>query len=97
MHIFFKIFRACFSKLLFILLFPVIYLTDRKRNLLFMETVNSGSYRVGGRSLHLEYLAPLLIWRTVQGVLRPQKFEVYFHVAGPQHEATQMDGVPRGL
>ena len=52
---------------------------------------------VGGRSLLLEDLVPLLIWRGVQGVLRPQKFEVYFHVVGPQHEATQMDGVPRGL
>ena len=26
---------------------------------------------VGGRSLHLEDLAPLLIWRGVRGVLRP--------------------------
>ena len=26
---------------------------------------------VGGRSLHLEDLAPLFIWRGVQGVLRP--------------------------
>ena len=30
-------------------------------------------------------------------MLRPQKFEVYFHAAGPQYEATQMDRVPRGL
>ena len=52
---------------------------------------------VGGRSLRLEDLVPLLIWRGVRGVLRPQKFEVYLHPAGPQYEATQMDGVPRGL
>ena len=26
-----------------------------------------------------------------------QKSEVYFHPAGPQYEATQMDGVPKGL
>ena len=52
---------------------------------------------VGSRSLLLEDLAPLLIWRGVRGVLRPQKFEVYFYAAGPQYEATQMDGVPRGL
>ena len=45
----------------------------------------------------LKILAPLLIWRGVRGVLIPQKSEVYFHIAGPQHEATQMDGVPRGL
>ena len=50
---------------------------------------------VGGRSLHLEDLAPLLIWRGVRGVLKPQKSEVYFHTTGPQYEATQMDGVPR--
>ena len=52
---------------------------------------------VGGRSLRLEDLVPLLIRRGVRGVLRPQKSEVYFHAAGPQYEATQMDGVPRGL
>ena len=52
---------------------------------------------VGGRSLRLEYLVPLLIWRGVRGVLIPQKYDVYFHAAGPQYEATQMDGVPRGL
>ena len=52
---------------------------------------------VGGHSLCFEYLAPLLIWRGVRGVLEPQMSEVYFHVAGPQYEATQMDGVPRGL
>ena len=28
---------------------------------------------------------------------RPQKSEVYFHTAGPQYEATQMDGVSGGL
>ena len=28
---------------------------------------------------------------------RPKKSELYFHIAGPQHEATQMDGVSRGL
>ena len=28
---------------------------------------------------------------------KSQKSEVYFHVAGPQYEATQMDGVPRRL
>ena len=49
------------------------------------------------RSLRLEDLAPLLVWRGVRGVLRPQKFEVYFQAAGPQYEATWMDGVPRGL
>ena len=43
---------------------------------------------VGGRSLCLEDLAPLLIWRGVRGVLKPQKSEVYFHAVGPQHEAT---------
>ena len=42
-------------------------------------------------------MAPLLIWRGVRGVLRPQKSEVYLHIAGPQYEAMQMDGVPRGL
>ena len=52
---------------------------------------------VSGRSLRLEDLAPLLIRRGVRGVLRPKKSEVYFHAAGPQYEATQMDGVPRGL
>ena len=52
---------------------------------------------VGGSSLHLEDLAPLFIWRGVRGVLRPQTSEVYFHAAGPQYEATQMDGIPRGL
>ena len=54
-------------------------------------------HRVGGRSLCLEDLAPLLIWRGVRGVLRPQKSEVYLHVVGPQYEEMQMDGVPRGL
>ena len=38
--------------------------------------------------LALKVLAPLLIWRAVRGVLRPQKSEVYFHIAGPQYEAT---------
>ena len=52
---------------------------------------------VGGRSLRLEDLVPLLIWQGVRGVLRPQKSKVYFHATGPQYEATQMDGVPRGL
>ena len=52
---------------------------------------------VGSHSLRLKDLAPLFIWRTVRGVLRPQKSEVYFHAAGSQYEATQMDGVPRGL
>ena len=28
---------------------------------------------------------------------RPQKYEVYFHTVGPQHEATQMDEVYGGL
>ena len=28
---------------------------------------------------------------------RQQKSEVYFHTAGHEHEATQMDGVSRGL
>ena len=28
---------------------------------------------------------------------RPQKSKVYFHTAGPQHEATQVDGVSGGL
>ena len=36
----------------------------------------------------------VLIWLGVRGILRPQKSEVYFHAAGPQYEATQMDGVP---
>ena len=27
----------------------------------------------------------------------PQESEVYFHTAGPQHEATQMDGISGGL
>ena len=48
-HIFFS--GLFFRKLLFILLFPVKYITDRKRNLLFMRTVNSGSYR-GPSNLH---------------------------------------------
>ena len=52
---------------------------------------------VGGRSLRLEDLALLLIRRGVRGVLKPKKFEVYFHAAEPQYVATQMDGVPRGL
>ena len=52
---------------------------------------------VGGHCLRLEDLVPLLIRRVVRGVLRPQKSEVYFHTARPQYEATQMDGVPRGL
>ena len=52
---------------------------------------------VGDCSLRPEDLAPLFIWRTVRGVLRPQKSEVYFPSAGPQYEAKQMDGVPRGL
>ena len=43
---------------------------------------------VSGRSLCLEDLAPLLIWRGVRGVLKPQKSEVYFHAVGPQYEAT---------
>ena len=29
--------------------------------------------------------------------LAPQDSEVYFHTVGPQHEATQMDGVSGGL
>ena len=52
---------------------------------------------LAGRSLRLEDLAPLLIWRGVRGVLRPQESEVYFHATGPQYEETQIDGVPRGL
>ena len=52
---------------------------------------------VGGRSLRLEDLAALLIRRGVRVILSPQKSEVYFHAAGPQYEATQMDGVPREL
>ena len=52
---------------------------------------------VGGSSFRLEDLAPLLIWRAIQGVLRPQKSKVYFYTARPQYEATQMDGVPRRL
>ena len=52
---------------------------------------------VGGRSLRLEDLAPLFIWRAVRGVLKPQNSEVYFHAAAPQYEATYMDGFPRGL
>ena len=38
---------------------------------------------VGGRSLRLEDLVPLLIRQGVRGVLRPLKSEVYFHAAGP--------------
>ena len=52
---------------------------------------------IDGHRFHLEDLAPLLIWQGLRGVLRPQKSKVYFHTAGPQYEATQMDGVPRGL
>ena len=44
MKIFLFIFGACFSKITIHLLFPVKYIIDRKRNLLFVETVNSGSY-----------------------------------------------------
>ena len=43
----------------------------------------------------MELAAPLFIWRVVRDVLIPQKSEVYFHAAGPQYEATQMDEVPR--
>ena len=38
---------------------------------------------VGGRSLRLEDLAPLFIWQTIRGILRPQKSEVYFHATRP--------------
>ena len=57
----------------------------------------SGDHKWVGPGVGLSHLVPLFIWQTVRGVLRPQKSEVYFHAAGPQHEATQMDGVPRGL
>ena len=45
----------------------------------------------------------LKIWRhylygeQFEVFFRPQESEVYFHTAGPQHEATQMDGVYEGL
>ena len=35
-------------------------------------------YGVGGHSLHLEDLAPLVIWRAVRGVLRPQSLKYIF-------------------
>ena len=42
----FSIFGACFSKFtIHLTVSSKKYLTDRKRNLLFMKTVNSGSYR----------------------------------------------------
>ena len=66
-------------------------------SLRIMSRITHTRLGVGGYSLRLEDLAPLLTWRGVRGVLRPQKYEVYFHAAGPQYEATQMDGVPGGL
>ena len=32
-----------------------------------------------------------------EGIFKPQKSEVYFHTAGPQHEAMRVDGVSGGL
>ena len=54
-------------------------------------------HEVGGHCLCLKGLAPLFIWRTIRGVFRPQESEVHFYTAGPQHEATQVDGVSEGL
>ena len=43
----FFFFGAWFSKITIHLTVLIKYITDRKRNLLFMKTVNSGSYSTG--------------------------------------------------
>ena len=42
-------------------------------------------------------MMPLFVWWAVRGIFGPQKSEVYLYIAGPQHEAMQMDGVSGGL
>ena len=43
-------------------------------------------YGVSGQCLCLESMTSLSVWRSVRGILGPQKSSAHIHAAGSQHE-----------